>query len=400
MLARPLPSASERAELLTKLTQALTAAAALAMSMGRRSRRLQATDEAGTRVINLFPILEISTLAVSELSPAHADAINSLPPSAHAQVAEGICYAVPGLRNFHLVSEDDGGEGLKVDCSAYATLPPSLPPLPPPPCKGGGGGVVNGPDGLANAGGSGDEWVDCTWQWILAFLCGLLLGLLLLCYHRRRLLEEMPDEQKNGHGFYGVHGGHGGNQVMAARTGSLVATQPPMQPPRPSPAPQPQPANNFRSPPVPVAGRMLPAGAPAARHNLTPIERARAENARNHHGVSHAAPPARGPGPGPRYAGPPGAGRIPDRALIRGASADAQRANQAAQHSQPDYEQPYTASKADPDERRVDAADGGAYTKAEFFEFYQSNVQWDRSQKAPAAGGAGGGVEQPQSYAF
>lgn len=137
----------------------------------------------GSRLVTLYDTTAPDAtleqiLVVAQATPSQSDLLRGAPR--RQQVGESVCRSLPSLVAFHLIG--DGPDALNdasitFDCSAYSGNLTLAPPSSPP------DGAV-----LLAAG----AWVDCTWQWIVAFLCGLLLGLLLLCCHRHYLLKEYP----------------------------------------------------------------------------------------------------------------------------------------------------------------------------------------------------------------
>jgi hypothetical protein len=322
-------------------TAAAAAVAAASTAAGRRMLETSRRELAQSAVVSMYPV-GTGTMLVAQVTSAQEAQMSRA--EAHSAVAQSLCTSIEALQAGKLGEAVDGG--LSVDCGAFKS--------PPPP-----GSVVGG--GSQSLSGSGDEYVDCTWQWIIAFLCGLLLGLILLWYHRRKLLEEIahPDDRHGRPaGFGGAGGGSGkGCTVMPTSTYTPKATFPnhapdralvrggsavhgaapshPLSAPRPMPRPAPgaHPRPNYTPP-----ARMPP---PGFQKHPTPIERARAENARA-------------------------------------------RNQKNARHAPQCNPMPTKPAAPPPVERRFDT-DGSAYTREEFFEFYGRDDEWNQASTHPVS---------------
>ena len=367
--------------------------------LGLAERRLQSAQSS----VDALQPLGTSTMASGSLNPSQSTAIRTMPASSRDDVIRELCTSIEGLLAAQL-GDAASADSLAVECSAYVVLPPPASPL-------GGSG-----SGAALVGGASDVWVDCTWQWILAFLCGLLLGLILLYLHRRKLLQELADGKEPGGAhatvayptgrqqqpptkanFYNVHGaGNGGGSgkgcAVMPTPAPRATPQPQPRPPVPTPRHAPDralvrgtsavhgaaPSTYPSHPPRP-----MPAPSPACRHT-TPIERARAENARARGGVSGGG--GGGGGTGYRtvqdgfrgghahYQPPPVS--APTAPLHAVATPQPAVTPLAASTRLPDpstYHDP-----AGSEERRLDT-DGSAYTYQEFYEYYGTEDNWNRA---------------------
>merc|ERR1719326_1970107 len=134
------------------------------------------------------------TMVVVKATPAQQAQLSR--PEAATAVAASLCASLPELTAGKL--GEGVGEGLTIDCGAFRSPPPSAP----------ASAVAGG--GAQSLSGAAEEYVDCTWQWVVAFLCGLLLGLLICWYHRKQLLKDMP-QQGNGGAAAGFGAACGGS---------------------------------------------------------------------------------------------------------------------------------------------------------------------------------------------